>query len=193
MVPVAGGSDRVDPDRIPSEGEIMDAFGELVGIQKASGVDLIILEMMYHPGRTRLAVEAALAIGLPVWFGLSARRAADGGVIAFDYLEERPVDDIASLIPANGVDVAGCMHTGSEIVAEALEAVRRHFAGPLMAYPDSGYFEMPDWQFVDVIAPARLEEFYREWVAAGVQVIGGCCGLTVEHIEAAARVRDSMS
>lgn len=192
MVPVAGGSDKVDPDRIPSDGEVLDAFSELVGIQKACGVDLIMLEMMYHPGRTRLAVEAALASDLPVWFGLSARRAADGEAIAFDYLEDRPVDDIASLIPASGVDVAGCMHTSSEIVAETLKTVRRHFTGPLMAYPDGGYFEMPNWQFVDVIAPARLEEFYREWVAAGVQVIGGCCGLTVDHIEAAARVRDSM-
>jgi methionine synthase I (cobalamin-dependent) len=51
---------------------------------------------------------------------------------------------------------------------------------------------MPDWRLVDIIDPARLEEFYREWVAAGVQVIGGCCGLTVEHIKAAARVRDTM-
>ncbi len=192
MVPVAGGSDIVDPDRIPSDGEILDAFGELAAIQKACGVDFIILEMMYHPGRIKLAVEAARGTGLPLWFGTSARRAADGGAIAYDHLEERPLDAMARLIPANGVDVAGCMHTGSEIVTEALEAVRRRFDGPLMAYPDTGYFEMPDWQFVDVIAPARLEEFYREWIAAGARVIGGCCGLTVEHIEAAARVRDAM-
>lgn len=60
-----------------------------------------------------------------------------------------------------------------------------------MAYPDSGYFEMPDWRFVDVIAPERLEGFYREWLAAGVQAIGGCCGLGVEHIKAAVRARDA--
>lgn len=193
MVPVAGGTDKVDLALVPSDGEVLDAFGELAGILKASGVDLIILEMMYHPGRTRLAVEAALSTGLPVWFGLSARRATDGKVLSFDYTQDMPVDDIARLIPASGVDVAGCMHTGPDITGEALEAVRCHFAGPLMAYPDGGYFEMPDWQFVDVIAPARLEEFYREWIAAGVQVIGGCCGLTVEHIEAAVRVRDAVS
>lgn len=193
MVPVAGGTDKVDPALVPSDGEVLDAFGELAGILKASGVDLIILEMMYHPGRTRAAVEAAGAASLPVWFGLSARRAEDGRILSYDHLQDMPVDDIARLIPASGVDVAGCMHTGPDITGEGLEAVRRHFAGPLMAYPDGGYFEMPDWQFIDVIAPARLEEFYREWIAAGVQVIGGCCGLGVEHIEAAARVRDAMS
>jgi homocysteine S-methyltransferase len=192
MVPVAGGTNKVDRAMLPSDGEIRDAFGELAGIHKAAGVDLIMLEMMYNPGRTKMALEAALATGLPVWFGLSARRAADGRVLAYEQSRDMAVDDIARLIPASGVDVAGCMHTGSEITGEALEAVRRHFTGPLMAYPDSGYFEMPDWRFVDIITPARLEEFYRDWIATGVRVIGGCCGLTVEHIEAAARVRDGL-
>ena len=59
----------------------------------------------------------------------------------------------------------------------------------MSAYPDSGYFEMPDWQFVDLIEPTRLESFYRQWMNEGVQLIGGCCGLTVEHIDAAQRVR----
>jgi homocysteine S-methyltransferase len=192
MIPVVGGTTKVDPALAPTDAEAADAFAELAGILKAAGVDLIMLEMMYNPGRTRLAVEAALATGLPVCFGLSARRAEDGRIVAYDQLQDIPVDDIARLIPDGGVDVAGCMHTSSDITGDALKSVRRHFAGPLMAYPDSGYFEMPDWRLVDIIDPARLEEFYREWVAAGVQVIGGCCGLTVEHIKAAARVRDTM-
>jgi methionine synthase I (cobalamin-dependent) len=52
---------------------------------------------------------------------------------------------------------------------------------------------MPDWQFVDLIEPTRLESFYRQWMNEGVQLIGGCCGLTVEHIDAAQRVRLSSS
>lgn len=189
MVPVAEGTDLVDPGRIPSDAALSDAFEELAGILRASGVDLILLEMMYHPVRANLALTAALATGLPVWFGLSARRAADGRAVCFHDAEDLPIDDVARLIPKNGVDVAGVMHTGSEVVADALTDLRRHFAGPLMAYPDAGYFEMPDWRFVDVVAPARLEAFFKDWIGAGAQVIGGCCGLTVEHIEAAARAR----
>ena len=192
MVPVAEGTDLVDPDRIPSDAELSDAFGELAGILKAAGVDLILLEMMYHPVRARLALAAALATGLPVWFGLSARRAADGRAVCFHDAEDLPIDDVARLIPEEGVDVAGVMHTGSEVVADALATLRRHFSGPLMAYPDAGYFEMPDWRFVDIVPPARLGLFFKDWIGAGAQVIGGCCGLTVEHIEAAARARDAM-
>jgi S-methylmethionine-dependent homocysteine/selenocysteine methylase len=48
---------------------------------------------------------------------------------------------------------------------------------------------MPDWRFVDVISPERLESFYAEWFKQGAQVIGGCCGLTVDHIHAATRAK----
>ena len=189
MVPVGEGTATVDLRRLPSDAEVADALGELAGILKSAGCDLILLEMMYHPVRARLALAAALATGLPVWFGLSARRGRDGRAVSFHHVEELPVDAIAGLIPAAGVDAAGVMHTGAELVADALAAVRRHFAGPLMAYPDSGYFEMPDWRFVDTIAPERFAEFCRGWMAGGVQLIGGCCGLSVDHIRAAAGAR----
>jgi methionine synthase I (cobalamin-dependent) len=190
MVPVSAGTADVDLRRVPSDAAVADALGELARILKSAGAELILLEMMYHPGRTRLALAAALETGLPVWFGLSARRAADGRLVAFHHAEDLPLDDIAGLIPAAGVDAAGVMHTSAELVEGSLAVVRRHFAGPLMAYPDSGYFESPDWRFVDSMSPARFEQFCRGWISCGVQLIGGCCGLSVEHIRAAARARD---
>jgi homocysteine S-methyltransferase len=191
MVPVAAGTAKVDPSQIPSDAAISQALHELAGILKSAGVDHIMLEMMYHPGRTKLALEAALATGLPVWFGMSARRGPDGRVLAFHHLEDLPLAEIAKLIPAKGVDAAGLMHTGSAVIADGIEIVREHYAGPLMAYPDSGYFQMPDWQFVEIIPPEVLEDYYCQWLRAGVRLIGGCCGLTVEHIEAAVRARDA--
>ena len=148
-----------------------------------------MLEMMYEPTRIPIALNAALATGLPVWFGMSARRAKDGRAISFDQHNEFPLEEITKLIPKTGVDVAGVMHTGAEIIGETLAAIRKNFSGPLSAYPDSGFFEMPDWRFVDVISPERLESFYAEWFKHGAQVIGGCCGLTVDHIHAATRAK----
>ena len=189
MVPVAAGSATVDATKVPSSAEISDAFYELANILRDAGVDHIMLEMMYNPVRAQLALEAALSTGLPVWFGMSARRADDGRVVTFDAFEEVAIATIAGLIPAQGVDAAGFMHTGAEIISEALAAARPYFAGPLMAYPDSGYFEMPDWRFVDTIEPNRLQEFFTAWMHQGVQLIGGCCGLTITHVEAAVRAR----
>jgi methionine synthase I (cobalamin-dependent) len=178
MVPVSVGTAKVDQDRLPSSDELAHAFGELATILKSSGVDHIMLEMMYEPTRIPIALSAALTTGLPVWFGMSARRA-----------KEYPLEEITKLIPKTGVDVAGVMHTGAELISDSLVALRKNFSGPLSAYPDSGFFEMPDWRFVDVISPERLETFYAEWFKHGAQVIGGCCGLTVDHIHAASRAK----
>ncbi len=187
MVPVAAGTAKVDQNRVPSNNELAHAFGELAGILKSSGVDHIMLEMMYEPNRVPIALNAALATDLPVWFGMSARRTPNGRVVTFDQHQEVPLEEITKLIPKTGVDVAGVMHTGAEIIGETLTAIRKNFSGPMSAYPDSGYFEMPDWRFVDVIAPDRLENFFSSWINVGAQVIGGCCGLTVDHIHAASR------
>ena len=148
-----------------------------------------MLEMMYEPNRIPLALNAALETGLPVWFGMSARRAKDGRAISFDQHNEFPLEEITKLIPKTGVDVAGVMHTGAELIGETLTAIRKNFSGPMSAYPDSGYFEMPDWRFINVISPDRLEKFFSEWANLGAQLIGGCCGLTVDHIHAASRTQ----
>jgi methionine synthase I (cobalamin-dependent) len=193
MMPMSEGTANVDPRKAPSDTQIGDAFNELAQILASAGCELIILEMMYHPRYVRMALDAAAASGLPVWFGLSARRGRAGNAVSFHQLEELLLDEIAGLIPPTGIDAAGAMHTGAELIEDALRAVRKHFKGPLMAYPDSGYFEMPDWRFVDVITPARFEEFCRDWLGSGVQIIGGCCGLTVEHVRAVVRARDAVA
>ncbi len=190
MVPVAQGTAVVDPGKLPSPGEMAESFHAVASGLKQAGCDLILLEMMYEPARVRLALDAALATGLPIWFGMSARRGADGRAVSFHHFDELPISSVAQLIPADRVDVAGVMHSGAEIVLDALHELRQGFKGPLMAYPDSGYFEMPDWRFVDIIAPERFEQFCLQWLRAGVQLIGGCCGLGVAHIEAASRARD---
>ena len=193
MVPVAEGTRVEDLDKLPKDAEIAAAFDELAQILAAAGYELIILEMMYCPRRIRFAVDAELATGLPVWFGFSARRGRDGRVVSFRQFEDLPLKEITTLIPRQGVDAAGVMHSGAEMIAEALQSVSGNFDGPLMAYPDSGYFEMPDWRFVDVLTPQRFETFCRDWIGTGVQILGGYCGLTVKHVQAAVRARDAVA
>jgi methionine synthase I (cobalamin-dependent) len=191
MVPVASGSAAVDPTLLPPLTAIADAFSDLAENLKRFGCELLILEMMYNPVRVPLALSAAQATGLPIWFGLSARADAAGNLLSFDQLETLPLSRIIDLIPAQGVDAAGVMHTPAPLIAAAECELRGKFPGPLMAYPDSGYFEMPDWKFIDVLAEDRFEHYCLEWLDQGVQLLGGCCGLTPAHIQAAARARQT--
>ena len=58
-----------------------------------------------------------------------------------------------------------------------------------MAYPDSGYFKSPNWQFSEAISPFELVKFALPWVDNNVNIIGGCCGLGPEHTKQLASLK----
>jgi S-methylmethionine-dependent homocysteine/selenocysteine methylase len=76
------------------------------------------------------------------------------------------------------------MHSEIGAIPQAIELVRQRWSGPIGVYPESGYFTKPNWNFVDVIPPADLATEAGGWVAAGVRLLGGCCGTSPDHIEA---------
>ena len=184
MCPIVKGDSRADLSRARSEGEMADAFGELALLLRDEGCDLILLEMMYDPERIGLVFNAAASTGLPVWAGFSARRGNDGTVLSFARERDIPFVDILHVLEDFDVAAAGVMHSESTITGDAIAVLRKTFEGPLMAYPDSGYFKMPHWQFEDVIPPDRFLQFASDWVEQGVQIVGGCCGLSPDHIAA---------
>lgn len=183
QVPLIGGGDQRDHHAIPSPEVAAAYFREMAEVLAESGVDLILLEMMSDPALANPAMAAAVATGLPVWVGFSVRAGEAGTPVAY----ARPELDATAMFDAialEGVRVAGIMHSPVNLIASTLELLKQRWSGPLMAYPDSGYFEMPHWQFVDIIPPDDFVAFSRPWIAAGVQIVGGCCGLGVEHIKA---------
>lgn len=186
MFPMLAGEARADPSRTPSAQEMADAFGELAELHRAEGCDLILLEMMYYPDRIKAALKAATEVGLPVWIGFSVRRGGDGDILTFAADDDIAFAENVALLADFDVAAAGIMHSPSNIIGEAIEILKDGFEGPLMAYPDSGYFKMPQWQFEDIIAPEELLKYARQWAADEVQIIGGCCGLSPEHIAAIA-------
>ena len=178
---------RHDPARVPSPARAAEYFSEMAGTLAAAGVDFIIMEMMSNPDLARPALAAALATGLPVWIGYSALRGEHGEPVPY-LRADLGFADLLGAVPPSQAPVAGVMHTHVDLTSPALAVLRGFFDGPTMAYPDSGFFEMPSWQFVDIISPAMLAGAARGWIGEGVQVVGGCCGLGVEHIEALAEM-----
>jgi homocysteine S-methyltransferase len=190
MLPIVRGAAKTDLARAPSQAQMADAFGEFAELLRDEGCDLILLEMMYHPDRMVPAFKAATATGMPVWAGFSARRGENGQVLSFAFDKDIPFEETVRVLADFEIAAAGVMHTPSDIVGDAIAIVRDVFEGPLTAYPDSGYFKMPQWQFEDVIAPDEFLQFARKWTTNGVQVVGGCCGLSPEHIAAIAPLKD---
>lgn len=179
---------RHDPAGAPSPARAAECFAEMAETLAAAGADLIILEMMSNPDLARPAVAAALTTGLPVWIGYSARHGENGAPVPY-LRRELDFSDMVRAVHSSAAKVQGVMHTNVDLTGPALAAMREVFDGPALAYPDSGYFEMPNWQFVDIVAPADLATAARGWIEEqGVRLVGGCCGLGVEHVEALAEM-----
>ena len=185
MAPITGGTDRPDRDNLPSSDAFEEALTELALLLKDAGCDLLVLEMLYDPYRITPVFKAAQAAGLPAWAGFTARKDDRGRLLSFDPHRDLAFGDVLDPLDQFEVAAAGVMHTPSHVTGEALDAVRARYPGPLTAYPDSGYFKMPQWQFEDVIAPDAFADFAQGWVTIqGAAVVGGCCGLSPDHIEA---------
>ena len=157
-------------------------YREQAEILAGAGVDLLAMEMMQEPEIAVPAIEAAVDTGLPVWVGCSCRRVGDRGrLVLFDF-PDRDFRELLDAIVELPVGVIGIMHSEVPDVMQGVEMLRERWSGPLAVYPESGYFTMPHWQFVDIIAPDDLVSEARAWRGAGVQLIGGCCGIGPEHI-----------
>ena len=68
--------------------------------------------------------------------------------------------------------------------------MRKHWNGPLGAYPESGTWEPPNWT-PSTLTPAEFAATAVGWVRDdGVRIIGGCCGMGPQFIGA---LRDALA
>jgi S-methylmethionine-dependent homocysteine/selenocysteine methylase len=163
---------------------LAESFHEQCHLLAEAGVDLIVLEMCQRLPDSALALKAARATGLPVWVGVSCRRVEGRPLQTFDTETQGDLAPLVAGLASLGPAAFTVMHTPVPDIEGGLEVVKRHWEGPTGAYPESGYFVMPNWQFVEIIDPVHLVDRARGWVAAGAQIIGGCCGLGPTHIRA---------
>jgi len=172
-----------DRDAFLSPEKELEAYREAAGLLADAGVDLIALEMIVETSHARRAMEAALETGLPVWLGVGCKKTDDGRIVSFDHTDIDFTTVLDALIPM-GPTVVNIMHSEIGAIPEAIELVRERWSGPIGVYPESGYFTKPNWNWVDVISPADLVTEALGWVAAGVRLLGGCCGTSPDHIKA---------
>ncbi len=161
----------------------LESYREAATILTKAGADIIALEMMEDTTHAPRAMRAALETGLPIWLGMSCKRAEDGRIVSFACPDTDFTEILDALIPM-GPTVVNIMHSEIRAIGSAIELIRERWSGPIGVYPESGYFAKPNWEFVDVIPPEELVTEALGWVAAGVRLLGGCCGTSPAHIKA---------
>jgi S-methylmethionine-dependent homocysteine/selenocysteine methylase len=157
-------------------------FQEQAQLLAEAGADLIALEMIGGRGYGSAALQAATETGLPVWLGISPVRQPDGtlGALA-DLGDGNTFEDVVRALAAPSLAAVTIMHASPELTLDSIDIVRKHFAGPIGVYAETGEWTPPNWVFSGLTPGQYLAEAVT-WASHGAQLIGGCCGTGPEHI-----------
>lgn len=182
--PTSGGLGDAGERTLP---QLQADSAEQAELLAESGVDFLVLEMMRDIEYSCVSLEAALATGLPVWVGFSCKREEDGKLYLTPTVrEEIPLAEGVGAVMAEGGSLAAVMHSDVDVTGAALDEIGTVWEGPTGAYPESGYFVKPNWQFVDIIPPEEFADQALAWIGQGARLVGGCCGIGPSHIRALA-------
>ena len=157
------------------------SFDELAFFLADNGCDFILLELMYRPDRIDIIFDSASKVGLPVWAGFSSRN--KDGLIALTTDYEYSFKKMISNVKHHKLDAVGIMHCDIGVIEESIKELKEVYDLPIMAYPEVAVFKFPHYDMSNVIPPDDYLIEAKKWKAAGAQIIGGCCGTTVEHIK----------
>ena len=167
--------------RLTTVDSIGDPAARQAQIMAEAGADLIMLEMMVDQDRMEVTLDAALASGLPVWVGLSCKPDRTGKMCL---LNGDPLVPVIKAIERRDVPLISIMHTEVEYVSDCLDVLKNHWDGAIGVYAHSARWVDHKTVFDGTITASDYAAYSETWLAQGVQVIGGCCGLGVEHIKA---------
>jgi methionine synthase I (cobalamin-dependent)/5,10-methylenetetrahydrofolate reductase len=168
--------------RHPEPQEIISYFLEQAQALEERGVDLFILETFTYIEEILLAIDAIRSFSLlPVIAQLTY---AEEGVA---YGDLRPTDAAAQLKNKN-VQVIGANCTlGPQALLPILTELASIDELRVSGMPNAGF---PKREGDRIVYPKASPEYFalfaREAAAAGVRILGGCCGTTPAHIRAMA-------
>ncbi|HET7102738.1 MAG TPA: bifunctional homocysteine S-methyltransferase/methylenetetrahydrofolate reductase [Terracidiphilus sp.] len=160
--------------------EARAAFGEQMRALVDAGVAMLIIETMPALNEAHEALLAAqeAAPDLPVLVMVTVD---DEG----NCLDGSSPQHAAALLSEWGAGAIGVnCSTGPTTVLTAIEAMRRATALPLAAMPNAGIPRAIDGRNIYLCSPEYMASFARKAIAAGAQMVGGCCGSTPNHIRA---------
>jgi methionine synthase / methylenetetrahydrofolate reductase(NADPH) len=169
---------RIEPLGKTSFQEAKEAFREQIAALLEGGVDLIILETFGYLEELHQAMLAARELDpkIPVIAQVTVDEEAN-------CLDGSTPETFAPRLEQWGADVIGCnCSVGPVAMLDAMERVRAATSLPVSAQPNAGIPRSVEGRNIYLCSPEYMASYARKFVAAGVKLVGGCCGTTPEHI-----------
>jgi 5-methyltetrahydrofolate--homocysteine methyltransferase len=168
--------------------EIYESFKEQVIALERGGADAIIIETMTDIDEARLAIRAAKEnTAIEVICTMTFEKTVDGEYRSM--MGVSPTEMMRELVP-EGVDIIGAnCGNGIEGMIQIVKEIRSCNAEiPVLIHANAGMPFYDDGKTVFPETPSQTAGYVKTIIDAGVNIIGGCCGTTPEHIRQIARV-----
>ncbi|MGA2856843.1 MAG: bifunctional homocysteine S-methyltransferase/methylenetetrahydrofolate reductase [Candidatus Sulfotelmatobacter sp.] len=171
---------RIEPLGKTSFQEARDAFRQQIEALVQGGVDLLILETFGYLEEIHQAMLAAREVNPALPIVAQVTIDEDGNC-----LDGSDPGTFGPKLAEWGADVIGCnCSVGPVAMLDAIERVRAATSLPLSAQPNAGVPRSVEGRNIYLCSPEYMANYARKFVAAGVRVVGGCCGTTPDHIRA---------
>ena len=162
--------------------EVYKGFMEQARGLAAGGVDGIVVETMTDPEEARIAIEAikkVTALDVACTFTFSITQAGD-----YRTMMGTGIGEYLDMALAAGVDIIGAnCGNGTAGMIEIVKEIRALDANiPVLVHANAGLPQYQDGKTVFPETPGEMAPQMKELVAAGANIVGGCCGTTPEHI-----------
>jgi homocysteine S-methyltransferase len=169
---------RIEPLGKTSFQEAREAFRQQIEVLLEGGVDLLILETFGYLEEIHQAMLAVRDVSATIPLVAQVTIDEDGNC-----LDGSDPQTFVSKLEEWGADVIGCnCSVGPVAMLDAMEKVRAATSLPLAAQPNAGIPRSVDGRNIYLCSPEYMASYARKFVAAGVRLVGGCCGTTPEHI-----------
>jgi 5-methyltetrahydrofolate--homocysteine methyltransferase len=171
---------------------LVEIFQEQIAALAGGGVDLIIVETMTDLQEARAALVAAKKVNsaLPVAVTMTFEK----GPAGYKTMMGISPGNLITLLINEGADMLGAnCGFGMEEMIEIMTEFRNLSAHPMLAQANAG---LPQWDGHKNIyseTPLQRGQAVPKLLKLNINVIGGCCGTTPEHIQAIRRAVDTYS
>jgi 5-methyltetrahydrofolate--homocysteine methyltransferase len=175
-----------DPD------DVYDSFRRQMRCLIEAGVDVVCVETMVDLAEAAVAVKAAKDVsrGTPVM----ATMTFDATPRGFFTIMGVSIEQAARGLEQAGASVLGSnCGNGVENMIKIAEDFRRCSTLPILVQPNAGLPQTKHGALVYDETPSFMAEKAKALIAAGVSIIGGCCGTTPEYIAAIRKTVDSVA
>ena len=162
--------------------EVFKGFMEQAKGLADGGADGIVIETMTDPEEARLAIEAVKKVTtLDVACTFTFSRNQDG---VYRTMMGTDVGAYLEMALSAGADIIGAnCGNGTAGMIEIVKEIRKlNPEIPVLVHANAGLPIYKDGKTVFPESPGEMASQIKDLVAAGANIIGGCCGTTPDHI-----------